>query len=169
MRYYEHALLQVRQVFLQPLYGVEVEVVGRLVEQQVVGMSEQGLCQHDAHFLVVRNVSHLGVVLFLLDAQVLQQLGCFALSLVAVHFGEGHFKFGGLHAVFFCHFGFCIECFALLHVIPHGLVAHQYGVHHREFVVFKVILLKYRHTFAWQHLDSALVGFQVAADSAQQR
>ena len=50
---YQYALFQIGEIFLEPLHGVEVEVVGRLVEQQVVGMSEECLSQHDAHLLVV--------------------------------------------------------------------------------------------------------------------
>ena len=63
MRYHEHALLQVRQIFLQPLHGIEVEVVSRLVQQQVVGMSEQSLGQHHANLLIIRYLRHLLVVL----------------------------------------------------------------------------------------------------------
>ena len=50
---HEHTLFQIREVFLQPLHGVEVKVVGRLIEQQIIGMTEQSLGQHHAHFLVV--------------------------------------------------------------------------------------------------------------------
>ena len=34
---------------LQPLYRLDVEVVGRLVEQQHVGLLQQNLCQFDTH------------------------------------------------------------------------------------------------------------------------
>ena len=54
MAHHKHRLLNVAQILLKPLNGVQVEVVGRLVEQQVVGMTEQSLRQHHAHLLVVR-------------------------------------------------------------------------------------------------------------------
>ena len=53
--YHEHGLVLVylAEIVLKPLHGVEVEVVGRLVEQQVVGLAEKGLGEHHAHLLVV--------------------------------------------------------------------------------------------------------------------
>ena len=167
MAHHEHTLLQVRQVFLQPLHRIQVKVVGRLVQQQVVGVAEQGFGQHHAHLLVVRYVGHLLVVLTLLHAKVLQQLRSFALSLVAVHLGKGHLQLGSAVAVFLGHFGLVVESFALFHVVPHGLMAHQHGVHHRIFVVFEVVLLQHGHALAGKHLDGSLVGFQLAADGAE--
>ena len=49
----EYGLLDVAEVVLQPFYGLQVEVVGRLVEEQVVRMSEESLGQHDPNLLVV--------------------------------------------------------------------------------------------------------------------
>ena len=169
MRHHQHTLLQVREIFFQPLHGVEVQVVGGLVEQQVVGMTEQRLGQHHAHLLVVRDVRHLLVVLSLAHAQVLQQLGGLALGLVAVHLGKGHLQLSGFHTVFFRHLWLRIKGLALLHVVPHGLVTHQHGIHHREGVVFEVVLLQHAHALTGQHLHRSFVGLQLTADGAQQR
>ena len=43
----QHAAGVLRQVPLEPLHGLGVEVVGRLVEQQQVGLLEQQLAQRD--------------------------------------------------------------------------------------------------------------------------
>ncbi len=43
----EHAARVLREVLLQPLHALGVEVVGRLVEQQQVGLLEQQLAQRD--------------------------------------------------------------------------------------------------------------------------
>ena len=118
MRDHEHGLLQVAQVFLQPLHGVQVEVVGGLVEQQVIGVSEESLGQHDAHFLVVAQLSHQFLVGFLLHAQVLQELSGVAFCLPTVHLGELFLQFGGTVTVFLGHFRLAVERLALLHVLP---------------------------------------------------
>ena len=73
-------LVDLAQVVLQPLHGLEVEVVGGLVEQQVVGLAEEGFGEHHAHLLVVAELARQLLVQALGDTQVLQQLGSLALS-----------------------------------------------------------------------------------------
>ena len=70
MAHNEHSLgfVNVAQVVLKPLYGVEVKVIGGLVKQQIVGLAEESLGQHDAHFLVVRQFCHLFFVQLLVYA-----------------------------------------------------------------------------------------------------
>ena len=110
-------------------------------------MAEESLCQHYAHLLVVGYLRHLLLMLRLCHTEVLQQLGGLAFCLIAVHLGKLHFQLSCLHTVFLRHVGtFSIECLAGLHIVPHGLMSHQYGVHHGESIVFEVILLQYAHT-----------------------
>ena len=168
MRDHEHTLFQSAEVLLKPLYGVEVEVVGGLVEQQVIRVTEEGLGQHDAYLLIIRDIRHLTVVHILLDTQVLKQLGCLALGFPAVHLSKRHFQFGSTHTILLAHLGLCIEGLALLHILPQWLMSHQHRVHHREFIVFEVVLLKHTHALARQHLDGTLVGLQLSADSTEQ-
>ena len=93
-------------------------------------MSEQGLSQHYTYLLVVRDLTHLLVVLTLGNAQVLQQLCSLAFGLPAVHLGKSHLKVGGTYTVFLAHFGFCIQSLTLFHVFPEWLMSHQHSVHH---------------------------------------
>ena len=165
----EHALFQRTQVFLQPLHGIEVEVVGRLVEQQVVGVSEQRFRQHHAHFFVVRQFRHQLIVLTLLHTEVLQQLGGLALGLVAVHLGECHLQFRSAVAVLLGHFGLRVECLALLHILPQRLVTHQHSVHHRVFVVFEVVLRQHRKAFSSPQFHRPFVRLQFTTDGLEQR
>ena len=51
--HYKHGLLNIAKILLKPLHGVEVKVVGRLVEQQVVGVAKESFGKHHAHLLVV--------------------------------------------------------------------------------------------------------------------
>ncbi len=67
--YHQHCVLEFRQIVFKPCHGFEVEVVGGFVEQQVVGVAEEGLGQKHAHFLVTAHVFHEGVVLVFPDAK----------------------------------------------------------------------------------------------------
>ena len=50
-----------REVLLEPLHGLGVEVVGRLVEQQQVGRLQQQLAQRDPALLTAGEDRHVGV------------------------------------------------------------------------------------------------------------
>ena len=50
----DHGVRVRAQVLLEPVAGVEVEMVGGLVEQQQVGPAEQQLGQRDAHLPAAR-------------------------------------------------------------------------------------------------------------------
>ena len=54
----KHRLLILREVVLQPSHRLKVKVIGRLVEEEVVGFTEEGLCQHHAHLLLVGELAH---------------------------------------------------------------------------------------------------------------
>ena len=56
--YYEHRVLEFREVILEPCHGLEVEVVGGLVEQQIVGIAEKRLCKEHTNLLATREVAH---------------------------------------------------------------------------------------------------------------
>ena len=62
------------QVIFQPLDGFDVQVVGRLVEQQHVGMAEQDLRQFDAHVPALGEGFGLAAELRFLEAQAQQRL-----------------------------------------------------------------------------------------------
>ena len=49
MRDHDHTAAKVREGFFEPCDRRQIEVVGRFVEQQDVGIGEQQLCQLDAH------------------------------------------------------------------------------------------------------------------------
>ena len=132
-------------------------------------MAKEGLGQHHTHLLVVRDVSHLLIVLLFLHTEVLQQLCGFALGLPAIHLGKSHFQLGSAVAVLLGHGILGIESLTLLHVLPKGLMSHQHGIHHREGIIFEVVLLQHAQALARAQLHRALVGFQLAADGAQQR
>ncbi len=78
-------------------------MVGRLIEQQYVGVAEQRLGQQHAEFPARRDNAHRLVVLFEGNAQAQQQLAGTGLGGIAVELGEAHFEIGDRHAIFFTH------------------------------------------------------------------
>ena len=60
----QHGVFEVRQIVFKPHDGFKVEVVGRLVQQQVIRLSEEGACQQDTYFLLTAHVLHQRVVEF---------------------------------------------------------------------------------------------------------
>ena len=103
--HHEHGLVLINlaEIVLQPLHGIEVEVVGRLIEEQVVGLAEERLGQHDTHLLIVGKLRHLLLVQIFRHAEVLQQLCGIALGLPAVHLCKLLLELRGAVAVFLCH------------------------------------------------------------------
>lgn len=160
-------LVDLAQVVLQPLHGLEVEVVGGLVEQQVVGLAEEGFGEHHAHLLVVAELARQLLVQALGDTQVLQQLGSLALGLPAVHLGKLQLQVGSTVAVLLRHLGLGIEGLALLHVLPERGMAHEDRVEHAIGVILEMVLLQDREALARTQLHGTLVGLQVAGDGAK--
>ena len=95
----EHGLVEVGEVRFEPVDGVEVEVVGRLVEEEVVGVSKQRLCQEDTHFLLTRKFAHKFVMEVFLDAEAGEQSGCVRFGVPTVEFRKFCFEFAHALAV----------------------------------------------------------------------
>ena len=60
MRDGNHATLEVNQELFQPSNGVQVKVIGGLIQQQHIGMGDQGLSQCDTFAIAARQGGHLG-------------------------------------------------------------------------------------------------------------
>ncbi len=86
----EHAFIAVQEL-LQPMDGVQVKVVGGLVQEQRLRMPEQGLRQQHADLLPALQLSHLALVQRLGDVEPVEQHRGIALSCVAVFFGDHAF------------------------------------------------------------------------------
>ena len=168
MRDNQYRMFELREILLQPLHGVEVEVVGGLVQQQVVRLTEECLGQHDAHLLLTREVAHEHLVLLLLDTKAAEQSSGIALSRVAAHLGVLLFQLSHADAVSITEILLHIQRVALMHDVPEHGVSHEHGVEHRLVVVLEVILREHAQSLARPHLDGAFVGFQFAADGLQQ-
>ncbi len=125
---------------LQPVDGIQVEVVGGLVEQQGLRMAEQGLRQQHADFLSALQFAHFAGVQFVGDVETLQQNCGIAFGCVAVFFADDAFEFAELHAVFVGHVVLGVDGVAFLDGGPQALVAHDDGVDHAEGVEGELVL-----------------------------
>ena len=137
--YDEHAFIFVQKT-LEPVDGIEIEVVRRLVKQQRLRMSKQSLRQQHAYLLTARQLRHETLVLAVGNIQALQQNRCVAFGGVTIFLADDAFEFAELHTVRVGHFGFCVNHFALFESIPQPSVAHDDGVDHAILVEGKLIL-----------------------------
>ena len=164
----EHGVFEVAEIIFKPFHSFEVKVIGRLVEEEVVGLTEEGLCQHYAHLLLVGEVAHEFAVEGLLDAEAGKQGGGVVFGRVAADGGKLVFEFGYFDAVLVCEVFFRVEGVAFLHDLPHHSVTLQYGVKHRLVVEFEVVLRENRQAFAGTEFHLAFGGLEFAADGFEE-
>ena len=113
---------------LQPVDGVEIEVVGGLVEEQGFGLAEEGLGEQDADLLAALQLAHFALVQGLGDVEAVEQDGGVGLGGVAVLVADDAFELAEAHAVVVGHLGLLVDAVALFQGRPERLVAHDDGV-----------------------------------------
>src|SRR5690606_31734105 len=91
----DHRALHVIDDVFQPTNGVDVQVVGRFVEQQDVRIGEQRLRQQHPQFPAGCHFAHRAVVQFTGNTGTQQQFAGTGFSGVAVQFSEFAFQLGG--------------------------------------------------------------------------
>ena len=165
----DHRALVAVEHVLQPADRVDVQVVGRLVQQQHVGIREQRLRQQHAQLPARRHFAHRQVVQVDGDFQAQQQLAGARLGGVAVVFGELGLQVGGAHVVVFAGLGVGVDRVALGHGRPHFGVAHHDHVQHPEVLERELVLAQLAQAHARLQRHVARRGFQVAADDLHER
>ena len=140
MGYHNDCAGEVQQEIFQPVGGGDVQIVGRLVQQQQVGTAEQSLGQQDFHFQTGVHIGHLGLVQLHAYAQALQDTTGIALGFPAAQLCVLFLQFTGAHTVFVGHFLLGIQRFFFFADVIEALVAHDDGIHHGIGVVFVLIL-----------------------------
>lgn len=103
------------------------------------------------------------------DTKAIQHAGRFALGFPAVHFREFGFEFAGAHAVFIREILFQVNGVFLFHNLVQTIVAHNDRFQYVELVVFEMVLLKDRETFARRDVNFARGGFHFAGQNFQER
>ena len=137
----QHARVLV-QIILQPVDGIEVQVVGRLVEQQRRRIAEQGLREEHADFLAALQLAHLALVQRRFDAEAVEQDRGVRLRGVAAFVADNSFEFAEAHAVLvgqlLVRFG--VKHIPFLESLPQRGVAHDDRVDDAKFVEGKLVL-----------------------------
>ena len=143
----DHGAVALVQHLLQPADSVDIQVVGRFIEQQNIGVGEQRLRQQHAQLPARRDFAHRAVVLLHRNAYAQQQFAGARFGGVAIHFAILHFQVGDLVAILFAHFRQRIDAVALLLHLPQFVMSHNDGVQHAEFFKRELILTQLTDTF----------------------
>ena len=138
-------VLIVHDEVFQPVDGVDVEVVRRLVEHDDVGFAEQRLRKQDLYLHAPVGVCHQVAVHRNRNAQALQQAAGVRLGLPAVHLGKLRFEFARAHPVLLGKVRLFIQRVLFLHHVVQTLIAHNDGVKDGILVVLELVLFQDRH------------------------
>ena len=115
-------------------------MVGWLVEQQRLWMSEERLCQQHAHFLTALDLRHLPRVQVVRDIEPLQQNRGVAFRCVPVLLADDAFELAEAHAVGLGHLGLGVEELPFFERAPQTLVPHDDRVDHAELIEGELVL-----------------------------
>ena len=146
MRDDQHGALKIRQEILKPAHCLDIQMVGRLVEQQDIRLAEQRAGEQNLNLFHVAKVFHLGIQdCVRVQTQAVEQLPCLGLSLPAAHLGKLCLEFGGAVAVLLGKRVLHVERVLFLHDFKQARVAAEHGIKHGLVVKRKVILLENAH------------------------
>ena len=152
----DDGILEVDQKFLKPCDGVQVQMIGGLVEQKDVRVPEQRLCEQDLDFLRSGQVFQIFIVKVRFYPEPVQQSRGVRFRFPAVHCGKLCLQLACFDSVFICKIFLCVDDLFLLHDLIEARISHNNGIQHRIFIVFEMILLKKRETLAGSDADIAL-------------
>ena len=142
--------------------GVEIEVVGGLVEEQGLGLAEEGLGEQDADLLAALELGHLALVEGFGNVEAVEEDGGVGLGGVAVFVADDAFELAEAHAVGVGHLGFLVDAVALFEGGPEGLVAHDDGVDDAIGVEGELVLAEDAELAGTD--DGALLGVELAGE-----
>ena len=164
---HDDGALKVQQEVLQPVDGVDVQVVGGLVHHQNVRIAEQGLGQQHFHLQTGIQGGHVAGVILRADAQPLENAAGVTLRLPAAQFGVLLLQLTGPHSVLVGHLLLGVDGLFLPAHLIQALVAHDDGVHDVVGIIGVLVLLQYRHAHVGQDGHGAAGGFQVPGQDLQ--
>ncbi len=165
----DHRAVSRVEHILQPADGMDIQVVGRLVQQQDVRVGKQRLGQQHPQLPAGGDGAHGALVLFDRDTHAQQQFAGTRLGGVAVVFGKLHLQVRHLHAVLFAHLRQRIDAIALGLHLPQLFMAHDHGIEDRVFLKAELILAQLAEALVGVEADIAGARFQVAAEDLHQR
>ena len=164
MRDDDHGAVAIVQRLLKPADGVDVQVVGRFVEQQDVRVREQRLRQQHTQLPAWRNFAHRTIMLFNRNADAQQQFARTRFRRITVHFAVLRFQVGHFVTVFFAHLSETVDTIALLLHFPQLRMPHDHGVEHGELFEGELILTQLTDTLVRVERHVAQRRLQVTAE-----
>ena len=152
----------------QPANGIDIQVVGRLVQQQNIRITKQRLRQQHAQLPTRCHLAHRARVLFDRNANAHEQFAGACFTGVPVEFGELDFEFSDSHAVFFAHGVLRVQPIARFFHSPQFLVPHDHRVQNALFFKRELILAQNPEPFFGIERYIAVGGFKFAAEDFHQ-
>ncbi len=159
---------EVQQEVLQPVDGLDVQVVGRLVQHDNVGVAEEGLSQQYLHLETGVNGGHLVIVKLCTNTKALQQPGGIGFRFPAAHFRKLRFQVGGPEAVLVGKVGLFVDGVLFLHHVVQMLVAHDHGVQNREIIIGVLVLFQNGDPLGGVNGNGTGGGIQLSGEQAQE-
>jgi len=153
----------------QPADRIDVEVVGRLVEQQDVRVGEQRLRQQHAQLPARRHRAHRAVVLLGRYPQAQQQLAGACLRRVSAQFGEVRLQVCRPDVILLAGVRVRVYAVALVFGFPKFRVPHQHDVEHPLLFEFELVLAELAQALALVNGDVAVGRLEIAAQDFHQR
>ncbi len=170
MGYNDDCALVICQKILQPCNRMNIQMVGRLVQQHNIRLAKQCLCQQDLDLFCVRAVLHAAVQnIIRLESQTLQQTSCLCVCIPAVQLGKLRFQFSGAVAILFRKRVLCVQRVFLLHDFIQTRIALNNGIYDGKVIKGKVILTQHRHAQLRIKLHRAGRRLQIAGQHPQER
>ena len=148
MGYNDDGIVKVDQEFLEPFDRREIQVVGRLIEEQDVRVSKKCLSKKDFDLLASGQVCHLCVMKIGINAKSVQKSSSIRFCFPSVHLCEFALEFTGTDSVLICKIFFSVDRFFFFHDLVQSGISHDDGVENLISVIFEVVLLQERKTLA---------------------
>ncbi len=155
-----------KKVF-QPVDGVQIQIVRRLIQQQRLRIAEQSLCQQNSHLLTALQLAHLSLMHFVRNVEALQKNRGIALRGVPVFFANNAFQLAQTHAVGIVQFMLLVDPVALFQSRPQTFVAHNDRIDHAIGIERILVLAQHAQLFRAHH--HALLRVEIAAQDLHKR
>ena len=133
---------------LEPADGIDVQMVGGLVEQQDIRVGEERLRQEHPELVAGRDIGHRSVMQPLLDLDAEQQLARARLGRVSIELGNLRLQLRRMQIIGVACVGVGIDRVALLQHVPESLVTHHHDVKHAQIFVGELVLLQLAEALA---------------------
>ena len=159
---------EVDQKFLQPVDGVQIQMVGGLVEEQNIGIAEQSAGKQDLDLLCAGDLAHQISVKLGLDPETVEQGFCVGLGLPAVHLGKLGLEFAGADTVLIGEVLFGIESILLGTDLEQAGIALNDRIENDLVIIFVVVLFQEGETLSLGNGDTAAGGLKLTGQDPEE-